>query len=360
MQKSIRNEGHMVDNFNYIKECKYTYIKRAELKKSTLISIVIPTYKRGKMLEESLYSVLQQSCDHDDVEVIVLSNDEKENFVNLISKYKRYNFSIIRNETNIGMCGNINKCLLVANGKYVAYLHDDDLLLPTYVAEIKKAINKYQNADVIIPRRYLMMGNDEWGKRMEKKQFLKNLFSKALTIFKYKQSDIYRLNVEDIYRTGRNCFNAPTCGTIFKKQSIIEFGGFDSRWKYAFDLIFYEEYCKQHEVILYKKPLGLYRMIESASNNNVVQLEFFEAQKYCLDKNKTIPWVNQYYYEYLHLFEMGLAKRTRELIENKYECETKKWSHLKYLMLRIKTQFYYYSSGIECEEYLSIKNKAVF
>lgn len=350
----------MENNLSYIKGSKYTYIKRAEIKNNILLSIVIPTYKRGKLLEEALYSVLQQSCNHDDVEVIVLSNDENADFTQLLDRYKNYNYSIIINETNLGMCGNINKCLFVANGEYVAYLHDDDLLLPSYITEIKKAIQKHRTADVIIPKRYLMLGDDEWGKSMEKKQLLKNMFSKALWPFKCNRSDIYKFDVKDIYRTGRNCFNAPTCGTVFKKKPIVDFGGFDFHWKYAFDFIFFEEYCKQHEIVLYKKSLGLYRMIESASNNNKVQLEFFDAQKYCLDKNKSFKFVGNYYHEYLHLFEMGLSKSTRSLIERKYECELKNWSKFKYLILRIKTQLFYYSSGIECEEYLSHKMKRKF
>lgn len=345
----------MNDYLRKIENSEVDYLKKSRKSNEALLSVVIPTYRRGKLLEEALYSAISQSKKYENVEVIVLSNDPADDLNELIKKYDSFDFTVIRNNINLGMCGNINKCLFVANGKYLAYLHDDDLLTPDYFETMLTAISEYRTADAIIPARYLLFGDSEWGKKMESKAYLKSIVSRLFIKKGLKCSNIYRITVEDIYRTGRNCFSAPTCGTVFNRMEVIREGGFPQDWKYAFDLIFYNDFCQNHEVLLLKRPLGVYRMVESASNEAKVQLEFFDAQKYLLDRNRNIPIVKEYYYEYLHLFAMGLSLSARELIDAKYGDKMTKWKVVKYKMLRLYTQVYYYASGIEAERFLKKK-----
>ena len=342
-----------------VKDCKIKYRKVQHIENNILLSVVIPTYKREKLLKEALLSVAPYSVKYPNVEVIILSNDSNDEFTDLCLQFKDLPFSVINNEKNLGMCGNINKCLLVAKGEFISYLHDDDILTKDFLPQMLSAIKENKDADCIIPARYVLTGNDEWGKQMQNKQLIKHMLRMLFFVKKQKNKLPYRITVEDIYRSGRNCFGAPSCGTTFKKKSIIEAGGFPTEWKFAFDFVFFEKFCRSYKVILLKESLGLYRMTESASNKDEVQMEFFKAQKYLLERNIKLPIIKKQYYEYLHLFAKGLSKNTQKLIYECYGDEMKMWNVGKYILLRIKTEIFYFSSGIDNERYLSNRKKRV-
>lgn len=90
------------------------------------------------MLEEALLSAINQNSVNFDYEIIVVDNEPYKNggteTSNLMEKYKDIpNFIYYRNEENLGMFGNWNRCIELARGEWVTLLHDDDLLIPNYL-----------------------------------------------------------------------------------------------------------------------------------------------------------------------------------------------------------------------------------
>lgn len=53
-----------------------------------------------------------------------------------------------KNEANLGLFGNWNRCIELAKGKWVCLLHSDDLLMPNYLRELKNAILKLDESKV--------------------------------------------------------------------------------------------------------------------------------------------------------------------------------------------------------------------
>ena len=60
--------------------------------------------------------------------------------ISKLSKIK--NIRLIRNQKNIGMFGNWNKCIKEAKGTYVTILNDDDLLNYNFVENLLQDMNK--------------------------------------------------------------------------------------------------------------------------------------------------------------------------------------------------------------------------
>jgi len=52
----------------------------------------------------------------------------------------------VRNETNLGMAGNFNRCIDVAETELVSLLHSDDELVPSYVGTMRAAADRYPGA----------------------------------------------------------------------------------------------------------------------------------------------------------------------------------------------------------------------
>ncbi len=109
-----------------------------------LLTIAIPVYNRFDYFAECLSSALLQGLD---VEIIVVDNcSSHDKFEVECSKYGsqvRY----YRNDVNIGMYGNWNRCFELARGKYVMILGDDDILMKGYFDKFKEVCN-YTEPDI--------------------------------------------------------------------------------------------------------------------------------------------------------------------------------------------------------------------
>jgi len=91
----------------------------------SLVSIIIPYYKKELYLEQSIRSILNQTYQNFE---IILINDDSEN-KNFISKFSRLDnrIRLVHNENNLGAGLSRNKGLEIANGEYIAFCDSDDL-----------------------------------------------------------------------------------------------------------------------------------------------------------------------------------------------------------------------------------------
>ena len=91
----------------------------------SLISIVMPYYKKESYVEDSINSILNQS--YTDFEIILINDDiEKKKFVDDFSNLDQ-RIRIINNEKNLGAGLSRNKGIKSAKGKYIAFCDCDDL-----------------------------------------------------------------------------------------------------------------------------------------------------------------------------------------------------------------------------------------
>ena len=101
-----------VDNFLKYKDVKSQVIIEGKIK-NPKITIAIPTYKRNSLIKDTIDSVLKQ-INFDNYEVIIVDNDDNFNnkeLENIINEYKNKKISYYKNEKNIGMFGNWNRCI---------------------------------------------------------------------------------------------------------------------------------------------------------------------------------------------------------------------------------------------------------
>ena len=115
---------HLVNST--IEVVQTTFVKSAQ----PLISIVIPTYNRAKVISEALKSVQQQT--YKNWEAIVVDDGSKDNTWQVVDDLARDDRRIrfIRQEKNRGAQVARNAGIRAARGEWVAFLDSDDLLLP--------------------------------------------------------------------------------------------------------------------------------------------------------------------------------------------------------------------------------------
>ena len=119
----------------------------------TLISICIPAYNRAELLSELLDSVLTQ--DFPDYEIVISEDNspQRPEIRAIASRYSQHHKGIIRyfeNSINYGYDANIRKLIELANGDYVLFMGNDDLLAPNALRLIAEAVHNYPSIGVVL------------------------------------------------------------------------------------------------------------------------------------------------------------------------------------------------------------------
>ena len=94
--------------------------------KPFLISIILPVYNAEEYIEECINSILIQT--YKNFELLVINDGSTDNSINLIKSYNDQRIKIINNEHNF--IKTLNLGLKHAEGKYIARMDGDDLMLP--------------------------------------------------------------------------------------------------------------------------------------------------------------------------------------------------------------------------------------
>jgi glycosyl transferase family 2 len=119
-----------------------------------LVTICIPTYNRPDMLRHSLRSVLEQSYRH--LEVIVSDNASDTDTAAVVDSFGDDRVRIDRLAANIGLHGNMTRCLHLGTGKYRAVLHDDDVMLPGNVQSKVAFLEAHPQVGLVFSAYYLL------------------------------------------------------------------------------------------------------------------------------------------------------------------------------------------------------------
>lgn len=88
------------------------------------VTVIIPTYNRGKTLLRSIESVLNQT--YRNLEVIVVDDNSTDDTEYIIKCIKDKRFNYIKNLENKGACYSRNLGIDMSTGKYIAFQDSDD------------------------------------------------------------------------------------------------------------------------------------------------------------------------------------------------------------------------------------------
>ena len=106
------------------------------------LSIVIPYYKTYELTKELLTSLEAQMPNMKDVEVIVIDDGCNEWSLDL------FGLCNIIHQENTGVAGARNKGIEEAQGKYIAFIDSDDMVMPNYIKTLLELIEEREE-DII-------------------------------------------------------------------------------------------------------------------------------------------------------------------------------------------------------------------
>jgi len=94
-------------------------------------TIAIPAYNREEMIRGAIESAL--AVQRDDIEVYVIDNCSEDRTVEVSKSYNDPRLTVLQNPENLGLFGNFNRCLEVAQSPYLCLLCSDDRIRPGFI-----------------------------------------------------------------------------------------------------------------------------------------------------------------------------------------------------------------------------------
>lgn len=125
-----------------------------------LVSIVIPTFKPHHF-EAALLSALAQSYQR--LEILISDDCPDESIQRILERHlghSRHPIRVIRNRPGLGGLMNYTQCVVEAEGEFVKFLNDDDILLNDCVARMVEVFLNDCDVSLVTSRRLLI---DEFG-----------------------------------------------------------------------------------------------------------------------------------------------------------------------------------------------------
>lgn len=256
------------------------------------ITVVIPTYRRVHLLRQALDSVLSQWVTDFLWDIIVVDNEPDDGLENdterLIRSYQSKRIMYYRNSENIWVGDNFNRCFLLARGEWVMMLHDDDFLIHNTVRKMGQWIRAFDTGEKplgAIAASYIQVEYDPVRDKI-KEDVLSMNYNWCMQPNNYMLYKLTHNNVKFFSHIGGA---APTNGSTFRRQAVIDIGGFNEKYGISGDLILFYNLENEYNVYQSSVPLGFYRwgmnsMMEKESIRKVVR-DNFDYREYVYQKN---------------------------------------------------------------------------
>lgn len=121
------------------------------------ISVLLPTYNYAHYLDQTIPSVLNQTFK--EFELIIVDNHSTDNTTEVVKKYLNDpRVCYYRNEKNLGLVGNWNRCLQYPSTEYIKFICADDMIHPEMLAKFYEIMERYPSVNLITCNKQLFDG----------------------------------------------------------------------------------------------------------------------------------------------------------------------------------------------------------
>lgn len=199
------------------------------------LSVIIPNYNHAKFLPRCFEAIIKQ--DFQDFEIVVIDDGSTDNSVELIQEFQSKHptkIKFYRNLINQGVSPAVNRAIEFTEGKYIAFLSADDLILPNFFSAAMNILREHPEAGGCATFQYFYNESDP-----TKIREMKNRYLSSPTYFSPEE---YKKKLREF-----NCY-VYGAGIILKKTSIIQAQGYRdlgacADWLLVFTIAFREGLC---------------------------------------------------------------------------------------------------------------------
>jgi glycosyltransferase involved in cell wall biosynthesis len=212
-----------------------------------LLSIVTTTYKRDALLIECLHSILDSYLNYRktnlnfSLEIVITDDDadaDRNRLIGYIRTLQDHGIKVVYhvNQVNLGDYFNRYNGVMLASGKWIKFVDDDDLVYPWCIGTIVDCLQKSQKETNVL----FFYPRDN----------TKHLMSPVVL----KGEEIFRFHYLEY-----GIFHSAMVNSVFRREEVIELGGFQFKRFYG-DFQFYHDMALKGQFEIYPIEIGWYRV----------------------------------------------------------------------------------------------------
>jgi len=232
------------------------------------ISVCIPTYNYAHYISFAVESILSQKFT--DFELLIVDDCSRDNTEEVVSRFlydKRVSFE--KNERNIGLVGNWNKCLSKARGEYIKFVFADDMLASDKaLSRMVRILDSAPSVSLVASARYLIDSQ-----------------SRIIGLTSHFARDFTADGPEVINRClieFRNLIGEPTV-VMFRRTDCAR--GFDERYQHLVDMEMWLHLLEKGLFAFIAEPLVSFRVHQGQkTKENVARLAHLDDQYLLLEE----------------------------------------------------------------------------
>ena len=232
-------------------------------------------YDNGATIERCLRSVLAQ--EGVDFEIVVVDDESTDDGVAIATRLLRPGDRLVRNESRVGLNGNHNRCLELAGGTCVQFVHGDDWLLPGALGTLVRRFDD-PNVGMVFAPRQVVSDDVGWKRRYGS---VHRRFHDLREV-----NDGTSLVRQMVLRGAKgNWIGEPTC-VMFRRRIALDVGGFRDDVHQLVDLDFWYRLMLRSAVGFEARELSV-RTHDVATETTKVM----NSRRYWLDQLRILTWL---------------------------------------------------------------------
>ncbi|MFV0495912.1 glycosyltransferase family 2 protein [Mycobacterium sp.] len=232
-------------------------------------------YNNSATIERSLRSILDQR--DVEFEILVVDDDSTDDSAAIAATLLRPGDRLVRNQPRLGLNANHNRCLELARGDLIQFVHGDDWLLPGALRALAPCFEDPAVGMVFAPRR---IDTDDRG--WEKRYGTIHTHFRNLDERNRGSSLVQQM----LLRGGKdNWIGEPTC-VMFRRQLAIDAGGFRTDIYQLVDVDFWERLMLRCTVCFVPRELSVRSHSTATATTRVMA-----GRRNLLDQHRILTWM---------------------------------------------------------------------
>nr|WP_255403465.1 glycosyltransferase family 2 protein [Mycobacterium sp. E1386] len=239
------------------------------------ISVCVPMYNNGSTINRCLRSILDQ--DGVEFEIVIVDDQSTDNGPDIAATMLRAGDRLIRNQSRLGLNGNHNKCLELARGDRIQFVHGDDWLLPGALRTLSQYFEDPAVGLAFAPRRVLT----------DDLQWLQDCGTLHTHFRRLEERNHGPSLVTQIAYLGMpgNWIGEPTC-VMFRRQLALDVGGFREDICSLVDLDLWLRVMLRSEVCFVPQELSVRSHTATTETKRIAT-----DRRYWLDQLRVLSWM---------------------------------------------------------------------